>query len=291
MPTDGQMTIGGWGLMLARVVAFIPALVMALIVLVAGWFVGSALGHLTAKLLRRSGFENLAERMGAQRLLTGAGVTRTDSSAILGECLNWIVRIICVQIAAEILGLVQITLLINQLIAFIPNIIVALVILGAAAFFGRVLQRMATGTAAAAGSTNAQIMGSVAFWSLMGFGIIAALNQLHVAPMVVNTLFIGLVATLVLALGLSFGLGGQDVARDLTREWAGQARKAAAETMARRTTYRDQMTQPHPSYSEDIVPPLGSNAPGTAATPVEEDPTETTQVTGGGTSRAWNPPR
>lgn len=290
MPTDGQMTVGGLGLMLGRVVMFIPALIVALLVLVAGWFCGSALGGLTAKLLRRAGSEGLAERMGVQRLLTGAGVTRMDASAILGECVNWIVRIISLQIAAEILGLVQITLLINGLIAFIPNIIVALVILGVAAFFGRILQAMAAGTASAAGSTNAQIMGSVAFWSLMGFGIIAALNQLHVAPMVVNTLFIGLVATLVLALGLSFGLGGQDVARDLTREWAGQARKAAAETMARRATYRDQMTEPHPSYSEDIVPPLESNAPGAETTPVETAPAEREQVTGA-TYRSWNPPR
>jgi hypothetical protein len=277
--------------MLGRVLMFIPALIVAALVLLAGWFCGSALGHVMAKLLRRSGLESLMERVGAHRLLTGAGVTKMDSSAILGECLNWIVRIISLQIAAEILGLIQITVLINGLIAFIPNIIVALVILGAAAFFGRILQGVATGTASAAGSTNAQIMGSAAFWSLMGFGIIAALNQLHVAPMVVNTLFIGLVATLVLALGLSFGLGGQDVARDLTREWAGQARKAAAETMAQRTTYRDQMTEPHPSYSEDIVPPLAGNAPGSEAPPVEEVATERAQVTGGGAPRSWNPPR
>jgi hypothetical protein len=254
MPTDGQATIGGLGLMMARIVSFIPALLGAIIVFAIGWFVGGALGSASAKLLRRMGFEGLSERIGFRGFLNRAGVTRMDSSAVLGEGLSWILRLVFLQIAAETLGLTQITLIINAMIAFIPNIIVAVIILGVAGFFGRMLQGMVRGGAATAGAPNTGMLSDVAYWGVMAFGIIAALNQLHIAPLVVNTLFIGVVGTLVLAFGLSFGLGGREVAGELTREWAAQARAAAKET-AKRITYRDLQTEQHPSYTEDIVPP------------------------------------
>jgi hypothetical protein len=123
---------------------------------------------------------------------------------------------------------------------------------------------MVRGSASTAGATNAEFLSGLAYWGILSFGIIAALNQLQIAPMVVNTLFIGLVATLVLALGLSFGLGGREVAAQMTREWSDRARSMGRPENG--GSYRDQLTRPHPQEYEDIVPPLGSNAPGTRPT-------------------------
>lgn len=262
----GQATLAGVAAAMTRILGYIPALLGALIVFAIGWFVGSGLGKLVAKGLRSMGFESLAERIGIRSFLEKAGVQRMDASAIAGAAVTWIIRLIFLQIAAEALGLTQITQVINAMIAFIPHIIVAVLILGVAGFFGKLLQGVVRGSAATAGATNAGFLSSLAYWAVMSFGIIAALNQLQIAPMVVNTLFIGLVATLVLALGLSFGLGGRDVAAQMTREWSDRARSMAS-SGSRPTGYRDQLTQPHPQEYEDIVPPLGSNAPGTQPTP------------------------
>lgn len=257
----GQATLAGVAAAMTAMIGYIPVLLAAIIIFAIGWFLGSGLGKLVAKLLRSAGFEALAERIGIRSFLNKAGVQRMDASAVAGAAVTWIIRLVFLQVAAEALGLRQITQIINAMIAFIPNIIVAVLILGVAGFFGKLLQGIVRGSAVSAGATNAGFLSSLAYWGIMAFGIIAALNQLQIAPLVVNTLFIGLVATLVLALGLSFGLGGREVAADMTREWSEKARAMASPT-GRPSPYRDQLTQPHPQEYEDIVPPLGSNAPG-----------------------------
>lgn len=237
---------------LYQVLGVIPALLGALIILGIGWIVGGAIGRLGEKLLHSIGFERVAERTGFTGFLRKAGVERMDASALLGQAVNWTIRLVFLQMAADALGLRQVTVLLNQLIAYIPNLFVAALILVVAGFLGRLLQGVVRGAMSGATSIGASFLDDFAYWAVMVFGIIAALNQLNIAPVVVNTLFIGLVATVALALGLSFGLGGREAAAEVTRSWLETTREVAPQIRQQVLLKRQLQTEPTSAEAEAI---------------------------------------
>ncbi len=154
------------------------------------------------------------------------------ASGILGETVKWVVRLVFLEMAAEQCGLTQVTALVNGILAYIPRIVVSLLLLGVGAFLANLLAGVVRGAASEAGMGSANLLGRLASWAVMAFAIIAAVNEVGVAPVVVNTLYIGLVAAISLALGLAFGLGGRDTAARLTEQWVGQAQRTASKTAA-----------------------------------------------------------
>jgi hypothetical protein len=164
----------------------------------------------------------VSDRIGVNGFLRESG-TKLKASDMIGEVVKWVVRLVFVEMAAEQLGMPQVSQIINQILGFIPNIVVAVIILGVGAFLGQLLSGVVRGAAAEARLGNPALLARLTNGAVMAFAIIAALNELNVAPVVVDTLYIGLVAALALALGLAFGLGGRDTAAKLTEHWAGQA--------------------------------------------------------------------
>jgi len=221
---------------LTRFFSAIPGIIGAILILVIGWIIAGIIGGLVTRLCRVIHVDNIADRIGVNTFLTKSGAKLT-ASTLLGEIVKWVVRLIFVEMAAEQLGMPQITNLINQILGFVPNIIVAMVILGVGAFLGQILAGLARGAAAEANVGDAQLLAKLTYGATMAFAIIMALNELNIAPIVVNTLYIGLVAAIALALGLSFGLGGRDVAARYTERWTQSAedKLATADPPARRT--------------------------------------------------------
>ena len=211
---------------MARFFGAIPNILGALILLIIGWIIAGIVANLVTKLCRGVHVDTVADRVGVNGFLAQSG-TCLRASSIIGEIIKWVIRLVFVEMAAEQLGMPQISLIINQILGFIPNIIVAMVILGVGAFIGQLLAGIVRGAASEAKFGNASLLSKLTFGAIMAFAIIAALNELNVAPVVVNTLYIGLVAALTLALGLAFGLGGRDTAARLTEQWAGQLEATA----------------------------------------------------------------
>jgi hypothetical protein len=216
---------------LARFFGAIPNIVGALLLLVIGWIIAGMVGALVTKLCRAIHVDTVGDRVGVNDFLHQSS-TRMRASNILGEIVKWVVRLVFVEMAAEQLGMPQVSQIINQILGFVPNIVVALIILGVGAFVGQLLSGLTRGAASEARIGNPALLGKVTYGAVMAFAIIAALNELNVAPVVVNTLYIGLVGAVALALGLAFGLGGRDTAARLTERWAAQAEAAAAQTRA-----------------------------------------------------------
>lgn len=212
---------------LSAFMAGIPRVLGALLILLIGWLIAKAVGALCAKFFKTVHLDTLAERININDFLQKAG-TRLKASDMLGLTFKWVVFLIFINMAADQLGLGQVSAIVNRMLAYIPNILVAMLILGLGAFLGQIVAGVVRGAASEAGMKNASFLGKLASGAVLAFAIIAAVNQLGVAPIVVNTLYIGLVAALSLALGLAFGLGGRDTAARLTEQWMGQAQKTAA---------------------------------------------------------------
>jgi len=233
-------------------IAGIPRVLGALLILLIGWFIAKAIGSLCAKFFKTVHVDTLAERININDFLQKAG-TRLKVSDILGLTLKWVVFLIFINMAADQLGLGQVSSIVNAMLGYIPNILVAMLILGLGAFVGQLVGGLVRGTAAEAGMKNPTLLAKLASGAVIAFAIIAAVNELGVAPIVVNTLYIGLVAALSLALGLAFGLGGRDAAGRLTEQWLGQAQGAVGAATKPRLPADSVQTTTTPGGSTEYV--------------------------------------
>ena len=211
---------------LQNFLGFLPALIGAILILVLGWIVAGLLAQLVERVLKTVGFERAANTTGISSFIQRSGSSWT-ASAIVAEIVKWFIRLIAIQAAASVLGLNQISQIINAILLWLPNLVVAIAIIVIGALIARFVSGLVRGTTDQMGFSNAELLGSVAYYAILVFAVSAAVDQLGIAETVVNTLLVGLVATVVLAAGLAFGLGGQQTAARITEGWYESGRKAS----------------------------------------------------------------
>ena len=190
--------------------SFLPALLGAIIVLVIGWVVSGLLARLIVRALNAIGFERAVHNSGIADFIRRSG-TKWTTSQLIAELIKWFIRLIFIQAAANILGMAQVTTIINSIVLFIPNLIVAVVIIVVGSLIARFLAGAVRASVSEVGAGSPNLLAALTQYAVIGFAVIAAANQLGIAAVVVNTLFIGLVGSVALAAGLALGLGGRDV--------------------------------------------------------------------------------
>jgi hypothetical protein len=203
----------------------IPQVIGALLIIIIGWLIASALGRVATGLLRRAGADRLMAAHGSS--VYGERTNQFKPSIVVGEIVKWIVRFVFLVAAANVLGMTQVSELLNQVLLWIPNLLVAAVILLVAPVIARFVRGAIEVGAGQMGFTNAPLLGRVAEIAIVVFAVIIAINQIGIAANLVNTLFIGFVAAIALAFGLAFGLGGREVAAQLTQDWYNASRSTA----------------------------------------------------------------
>jgi len=196
----------------------IPKIIGFAIILIVGWFIASLAEKGVAALLRAVKFNHLAERSGFAGFVNkmDAGV---DAAGMIGLVVKWFVRLIALVVAFDALGLPAVSDVLRQLLLWLPNVIVALVVLVIGGLAARALSNLVRGAASEAGITNANFLAKVATTMVWAFAIVVAVNQIGIATTLVNTLFMAFVGALALGAGLAFGLGGKDTAGEIVRNW------------------------------------------------------------------------
>ncbi len=198
--------------LLWNTVNFLPALLLALIVFILGWFLATWLGWVVAEATRALRVDHALKQAGIDDVVSRAGY-HLDSGAFVGGLVKWFIILVFLIAALQILGLTQVTFFLQQIvIGYLPNVIVAVLILLAGAVIAQVAEGVVSGSARAAGIAAAGFVGTMARWAIWIFAVLAALSQLQIAQAILQTLFTGVVVALALAFGLSFGLGGQEAA-------------------------------------------------------------------------------
>lgn len=200
--------------LVAQVMLFVPKLVSAIILLIVGYVVAKVLKAALTKGLRAIKFDQMVDRAGVGKALKAAG-TKLDAAAILASLVYWYVFLVFIELACNAMGLTEITAFVNQVLAYLPNVFVAIAILIVGSLLANVAAGLVRGTASEAGLSTGNMLSTVARWAILAFAIIAALTQLHVAESTITILFTAIVAAAALAAGLAFGLGGVDSARSL----------------------------------------------------------------------------
>ncbi|MDD5397324.1 MAG: hypothetical protein PHW24_04725 [Candidatus Moranbacteria bacterium] len=191
-----------------RFVTFMPTLMGALLVFLFGLVIASILGKVVERIIKALHVDQAIERISVGEKLKEHGITITFSE-FLGKLVQWFLALVFLMAATDILGLVQVTDFLNSVILYLPNVLVATIILSIAFLLGSVVYTIVRSSTKAAGVMNAGLLATMIRWAIVVFGLLAALIQLGIATSLVNTIFIGLVSAISLAIGLAFGLGGQ----------------------------------------------------------------------------------
>jgi hypothetical protein len=221
----GTAVISGVAAALAAFFSALPSVIGAILILAIGWIIAGWIGGLVARALRTIKFDQAADKAGVTSFLRRAQVS-VNPSGVMGGVVKWYVRLVFVLMAANAVGLTAVSTIVNEILAFIPNLLVAVLILGAFSWLAGVTRNVVRGALGGSSLPNADAIATIAYFAVFAFGIVAAANQVGVASTLINTLFMGVVAAMALAFGLAFGLGGREQAAQVLADWRGQATKA-----------------------------------------------------------------
>ncbi|WP_433269969.1 mechanosensitive ion channel family protein [Actinosynnema sp. CS-041913] len=243
----GSQITDGLGQAWTMIATFVPKLLGFLLVLFIGWLIAKALAKAVGFLLKRVGFDRLVERSGL-----GGAMSRSpiDASNLIVKIVYYFVLLIALQLAFGVFGTGNaVSNLLNEVIAYLPRIVVAIILVLVAAAIGKALRGLVTG--ALGNRPYTRVLGGITYGFIVALGVIAALNQLGIAVSVTMPVLITVLATVagVIVVGVGGGL-----VRPMQQRWEGWLRRMQEETAAR---------TPAPRQSQD--PATAPTAPAWAS--------------------------
>lgn len=216
--TWAEVTLASLQNIWSGVISFLPSLIGALIIIIIGLIVAAGLKSLVERLLGLSKIDSLLRQLGTGTYIERAGLT-VNSGKFVGFLVYWFFVIVFFIAAADVLGLSGITLFLNEVVSYLPNIIVAVLIMLAAVLLAKVAKRTVSASVMGAKLHASKFLGAAVWWIVIVFGLLAALLQLGIATSIINALVTGFIAMLALAGGIAFGLGGKEYAAHLLEEF------------------------------------------------------------------------
>jgi hypothetical protein len=196
----------------------LPRLGVALVILIVGWFVAKGARFAIVKGLRKVNFHVVTERAGLDGFLHAGGI-RADTTQILGLLVYWLVILGALVVGFNTLGLAYVTDLLARVILFVPKVMVALLLLAFGAYFARFIGNAITAYCRNVHMQDADLLGRIAQYAILTFVILIALDQVDIGGDIVRQSFLIILAGVVLALALAFGLGGKEWAAELLERW------------------------------------------------------------------------
>lgn len=208
----------------SQIVGFLPNLFGAILVFILGWIIAGWLRRLAVKLFEMVRLAKAVEGTAVETFLKKAE-WKGKIEEIIGNLVKWIIVLVFFMAAANILGLSAVSEVLNKILAYLPSVFSATLILLIGALLSGLVEGLIKGAMGAIDVSTARLLGKITSWIVMVFTILAAISELGIAEKVISTLIIGAVATLTLGLGLAIGLGLKDLVREALTEWYGKVRQ------------------------------------------------------------------
>src|ERR671914_590392 len=191
--------------------SYIPQLIGAIVILIVGYVVARVLQAVVGRVLQGIGFDRWMERGGIKQFFDRAETNQTPAS-ILGALVFWFVFIIAITMAADALGIPQVSVVLAQLVAYIPSIIAAILILILAALLANFISGIVRG------ATGSGLLASVAQYAIIVYAVFAAITELGIAVELTAPTFLIVLGAVALGAAIAFGLGGREVAQDILQK-------------------------------------------------------------------------
>lgn len=225
---------------LFQIGAFLPRLLIAVVVIIAGWLLAKVARFAVVKALRAINFNVLTERSGLDGFLRQGGMNG-DTTTVFGVLVYWLVVLAALLIAFNGLGLTYITDLLGRVVWFVPNVFVALLVLAFGSYFARFIGDTVTTYCRNVKMQDALLLGKLAQYAVLAFVVLIALDQIKVGGDIIRESFLILLGGVVFAIALAFGLGGKDWAAERIEEWWPRRGQALKDRADRLTDKRDKL--------------------------------------------------
>jgi len=200
----------------STIIDFLPSVLGALVVFLIGVLIAVILQKVIVRVVALLHIDELAQKLELKRQCERVGI-RLHIGALLGWIVKWFFIIVALIAATDILGWQEVTGYLKQVVLFIPNVLIAVIILLAGILLGNFVQNIVRTAVEAAHMTSSAFLSGLAKWAIVVFSFMAAFVQLQIAPDLIRVLFTGFVFMLSLAGGLAFGLGGKEHAADFLK--------------------------------------------------------------------------
>ncbi len=192
-----------WG----GVALFLPQFIAAVVVFLVGWLIAELLGKLAYHVVKILHVDNALGKVGFRQAWERSGF-KLDTPMLFYELVKWFFVVVFLMAATNILGLVQVSEFLRTVVFYLPNVIVAAVILLIGILVAKFSEGLVKASVKAAGLMSANFLGALTKWAVFVFSLLVALAQLQVAGDIIKIVITGLIAAGALAMGLAFGLGG-----------------------------------------------------------------------------------
>lgn len=207
-----------WNQVSSSFLSFLPSFVGAVVIFVLGILVAAWGRRLIEEILKAVRLEDLSRSSGFDAYLKKADIN-LSATELTGAVVKWLLLLVFFIAAAEILGLAIVSTTLTSLLGYVPNVFAAALIIGAGAVIANLADGLVRGAFATIDHQAARPVGKLARWVVIFVAFFAAVDQLKIAPALVETFFQGLTWTLVLVIGLSIGLGSKDIVARVLDDW------------------------------------------------------------------------
>ncbi len=193
---------------------FIPNVIGAIIVFSIGWFIALGVGKLVDKILVKLKFNKLFNKGGWKEALEKADL-KVDAAKFVGAIVKWVLVIVFLLAAVEILGLSQFAVFLRSVLTYLPNVIIAVLIFVVTVIVVDIVEKLVRAAVERVKIGYGHLVSLIVKWSIWIFAILAILHQLRIAQPFMEDLFRGIVAMIVIVCGIAFGLGGREIATEI----------------------------------------------------------------------------
>ena len=197
--------------MLTRIMAYLPVLLGALVILIVGWFVAKAIKRLVDWLLKVTRFDTLADKTGISEVLR-KGDLKISAREVISGLVYWLIILMVLVMTVDALGLPKSSDILAGLFAYVPKVIAALLVLVVAMFLASFVSGIVQTAAGNANLPSPEIFAGISRWAIIIFAVTISLGELGIGTLLVTTTFNIILGGVCLALALAFGLGGKDTA-------------------------------------------------------------------------------
>lgn len=207
-----------------QIISFVPSLIGAILVFIIGLAVASGIASLVEKLIIATKLDSFLKKLGFEEYTKRASI-ELNSGYFLSEIVYWFLILVFFSAAADILKFYVLSNFIKDILVYLPNLIVAVLVMVVALVAANIIKKIVKASVMSAKVNGEKFLSSASWWVIVIFGLLIALNQLGVAVAIINTVITGLIAMVALAGGLAFGLGGKDFASGLLQKMKDEINK------------------------------------------------------------------
>jgi hypothetical protein len=217
---------GAWNAFATKITAFLPELIGAIIIFIAGWIIARLVKFGVERLLKLVRFDTATEKTGVNKFLKKGEIVKAPSE-IMGTLVYWFIMILVLIASLDALGLPIVSDMLNSIFLYIPNVVAAIIVLVLGFLMGNLLSAVVRTAASNAGLKNAEGLGQLSLYAIVVFVAAIALIQLGIGEEIVVSAFGLIFGAASLALAIAFGLGGRDVAAEYLKRWLEQKKTPA----------------------------------------------------------------